>query len=52
MNYRFLSKIEKTSDIKKYSAEQLGILCDEIRHKLITTVSKNGCSYAQGVFIT
>ena len=42
MNYRFLSKIEKPSDIKKFSTKQLDILCDEIRHKLITTVSKNG----------
>lgn len=42
MNYRLLSKIENPSDIKQMSLSELGVLCDEIRHKLISTVSKNG----------
>lgn len=42
MNYQILSNINKPSDIKSLSNEKLEVLCDEIRDKLITTVSKNG----------
>ena len=42
MNYKFLSKIKKPSDIKNLDTQELNCLCDEIRDKLITTVSKNG----------
>ena len=42
MNYQILSNINQPSDIKNLSNESLEILCDEIRNKLITTISKNG----------
>lgn len=42
MNYRFLSKINNPEDVKKLSVEELSSLCEEIRYKLIETVSKNG----------
>lgn len=42
MNYHILSHINKPSDIKSLSTQQLELLCDEIRDKLIATVSKNG----------
>ena len=34
MNYHILSNINKPSDIKTLSTNQLEILCDEIRDKL------------------
>ncbi len=42
MEYRFLSKIKNPGDIKKLSLKELEALADEIRFKLIDTVSKNG----------
>ena len=42
MNYRILSKINSPSDIKALDFQDLELLCEEIRDKLITTVSKNG----------
>lgn len=42
MNYRILSDIKKPSDVKRLNVQDLNILCDEIRDKLITTVSRNG----------
>lgn len=42
MNYRILSNINNPSDIKYLSTDKLTLLCDEIRDKLISTVSKNG----------
>lgn len=42
MNYSFLSKINSPDDVKKLSANELACLCEEIRYKLIETVSKNG----------
>ena len=42
MNYRILSKINSPSDIKALDFQGLELLCEEIRDKLITTVSKNG----------
>ncbi len=42
MNYQILSNINKPSDIKFLSNDSLEVLCDEIRDKLITTISKNG----------
>lgn len=42
MNYRILSDIKKPSDVKCLNVQDLNILCDEIRDKLITTVSRNG----------
>lgn len=42
MDYKILSKIESPKDIKNMSFKQLNALSDEIRFKLIDTVSKNG----------
>ncbi len=42
MEYRFLSNIHSPADIKGLSVEQLNELCQEIRHKLIHTLSKTG----------
>ena len=42
MNYRILSHINKPSDIKALSVSELEALCDEIRDKIVATVSKNG----------
>ena len=42
MNYHILSDINSPDDIKNLSNEKLTTLCEEIRDKLITTVSKNG----------
>ncbi len=42
MDYKLLNKIEGPKDVKKISDAQLPLLCDEIRHCLIDTVSKNG----------
>lgn len=42
MNYKILSDIKTPSDIKKLTMDELALLCDEIRDKLILTVSKNG----------
>lgn len=40
--YKYVNKIEKPSDIKKLNKEQLSVLCGEIRHHLINSVSHNG----------
>ncbi len=40
--YRYVDKIEKPTDIKKLNTEQLSVLCEEIRHQLINSVSHNG----------
>ena len=42
MEYKFLSGINKPEDIKKLDNEQLNALSEEIRSKLIETVSENG----------
>ncbi len=42
MDYKYLSKIEGPEDVKKISKDKLPLLCEEIRHCLISTVSKNG----------
>ncbi len=42
MEYKFLHKINSPRDIKNLSYKELDILADEIRYKLIDTVSKNG----------
>lgn len=42
MNYRFLNKISSPEDIKNLSIDELNLLCKEIRHCLIHTVSKTG----------
>ena len=42
MNYSYLSKVNKPDDVKKLDKNGLICLCDEIRHKLIETVSANG----------
>lgn len=42
MEYKFLHKINSPRDIKNLSYRELDILVDEIRYKLIDTVSKNG----------
>jgi len=42
MEYKFLSGINKPDDIKKLNTDELEALSDEIRFKLIETVSQNG----------
>lgn len=42
MDYKLLNKIEGPADVKKLSEKELPLLCEEIRHCLINTVSKNG----------
>ncbi|MGN0447535.1 MAG: 1-deoxy-D-xylulose-5-phosphate synthase [Acutalibacteraceae bacterium] len=42
MDYKFLSNIKSPADIKSLTIEQLNALCEEIRFKLVETVSKNG----------
>ena len=42
MTYQFLNKIKSPDDVKHLTKEQLNILCDEIRHCLIDTISKTG----------
>lgn len=40
--YKYVDKIEKPADIKKLNTEQLSVLCEEIRHHLINSVSHSG----------
>ena len=40
--YRYVDKIEKPADIKKLNTEQLSVLCEEIRHHLVNSVSHSG----------
>ena len=42
MKYQILSKINSPDDIKTLDNQGLELLCEEIRDKLISTVSKNG----------
>lgn len=42
MKYNFLSKINSPQDVKKLSLSELTELCEEVRYKLIETVSVNG----------
>lgn len=42
MNYKLLSSLELPNDIKLLSANEKKSLCNEIRTKIIETVSKNG----------
>lgn len=42
MDYKFLGKVNKPSDLKKLNNEEAALLCDEIRCELINTVSQNG----------
>ncbi len=42
MKYQILSEINKPSDIKTLDFQGLELLCEEIRDKLITTISNNG----------
>ena len=42
MNYKILSKIKAPSDIKEMDCQTLSALCEEIRVKIIETVSNNG----------
>ena len=42
MKYQILSKINSPADIKTLDFQGLELLCEEIRDKLISTVSKNG----------
>ncbi|MBQ8000571.1 MAG: 1-deoxy-D-xylulose-5-phosphate synthase [Ruminococcus sp.] len=41
-NFEMLSKIKSPEDLKMLKPEQLPTLCEEIRRKLILTVSENG----------
>ena len=41
-NFELLSKIKSPKDLKKLSVSELPALCEEIRRKLILTVSENG----------
>lgn len=40
--YKYLGKINFPEQLKKLDEKQLNILCDEIRDKLVNTVSQNG----------
>ena len=40
--YKYLGKLNSLEQLKKLNDKQLEILCSEIRHKLINTVSQNG----------
>ncbi len=40
--YRYVDKIEKPTDIKKLNTEELSVLCEEIRHHLLNSVSHSG----------
>ncbi|NQU13088.1 MAG: 1-deoxy-D-xylulose-5-phosphate synthase, partial [Desulfobacteraceae bacterium] len=40
--YRFLDRIDSPADLKELSLDQLETLADEIRQKIIDTVSKTG----------
>ena len=42
MNYKFLGKIEDPAQLNNLSDDELAVLCDEIRDKILTVVSKNG----------
>lgn len=42
MDYEILSTIKSPADVKALSDEQIPVLCDEIREKLIDVVSVNG----------
>lgn len=42
MDYTYLSKINSPDDVKRLNLDELSCLCEEIRYKLIETVSKNG----------
>lgn len=42
LTFKLLDKIEHPSDIKKLTVEELGVLCEEIRALIISTVSENG----------
>lgn len=42
MSYEILSKIKSPSDVKALSPREVDTLCDEIRERLIETVSVNG----------
>lgn len=42
MEYEYLSKINSPEDVKKLSVDELTSLCEEVRYKLIETVSVNG----------
>lgn len=41
-SYNYLNKIDSPEDLRKLSVDELEILCSEIRHKLVTTVSETG----------
>ncbi|MBR3971829.1 MAG: 1-deoxy-D-xylulose-5-phosphate synthase [Ruminococcus sp.] len=41
-NFEMLSKIKSPADLKKLRVDELPALCEEIRQKLILTVSENG----------
>lgn len=42
MEYKFLGKINCPDDLKKLNFDELNILCNEIRDKIVSTVSVNG----------
>lgn len=42
LSFKLLDKIEHPSDIKRLTIDELGLLCEEIRALIISTVSENG----------
>ena len=40
--YELLNQIDSPNDVKKLSESELKRLCSEIRHEIITTISKTG----------
>ena len=42
LDYKFLGKIENSNELKKLNYSEISLLCEEIRDKLIDTISQNG----------
>lgn len=42
MEYKLLSKIKSPDDVKKLNYDEISLLCQEIRDRIVSTVSKNG----------
>lgn len=49
MDYLYLDKIKSPDDIKNLNNEQLTLLCEEIRDRMLDTVSHNGGHLASGL---
>ena len=52
MEYKILSNINSPADLKKVPAEQIPLLCDEIRHFLVENVERTGGHLASNLGVT